>query len=90
MPNASCNAAVVAVRLVLRDQGNGVVRLEAAELLDGVCFGGLWCPLAFPPSLVVVDFLEVARPLVGLSPCHAFREGRCRPVSDDVREYCVW
>lgn len=85
---------VVTLLMVLRDMGNGVIRLECARLLglaDPVCNEEPDShPMVFPPSPAVADCLEIARCAAGVSPCHRFTEGRCRLVCDGVREYRVW
>lgn len=86
--------SALAVLMVLRDMGNGVVRLECARLLER--FNPRrdpdpgFHPMIFPPSPMVADCLDIARRSVGVCPGHEFTAGRCRPVTDEVMEYCIW
>ena len=84
----------LALLMVLRDMGNGVVRLECARLLARRD-PGRWIspdcqPMAFPASPPVADCLEIARRSLGVRPNHRFTAGRCRPVAERLTEYCVW
>lgn len=84
----------LAVLIVLRDMGNGVVRLECARLLERFDprhhLTPGFHPLIFPPSPSVADCLEIARRSTGVCPGHRFSNGRCRSVCDGVTEYCFW
>ena len=88
-PAHACAAETVTI--VVRDMGNGVLRLESCHLLPWRLLGdesGL--TLVFPLPLAVQDCLELAWGSLGSDPARCFSEGRCRPVCEDVREYYIW
>lgn len=80
---------VVALSILLRDLGNGVVRVEVEgwHFLERPTYGG-GEPLAAPFPSVVADAIACA--LCALGSHREFTAGRSRSVADDLTEICVW
>lgn len=85
-----------AIEVVLRDMGNGVVRiihfapvfgpLPSSEGFDP--FGAVSVP--FPLHSRIQDAVCLALCELGLDPSRTFSTGFMRPLSDDMTEVIVW
>lgn len=91
LENRTCS-----VELILRDMGNGVIRIERVTCVRGhpppaegfAVFGAV--PVQFPLCVAVSDALSVFAVELGIDSDHPFSDGYMRPVSDDMTEIMVW
>lgn len=87
-------AGAVTLLMVLRDMGNGVIRVESARVLDRlVALSGQFSdtiPVPFPLSPRMQDCVEVSMELAGLGQPPPFRDGLARCVCDAVTEVWLW
>ncbi len=85
----------ISLLMVLRDMGNGVSRVEAARVLDGlgsVPFGFHpdATPVLFPLSAAVQDCVDVSLGLNGAESPPLFQDGLARYVCDAITEVWLW
>lgn len=79
---------VFALLVVLRDLGNGVVRVEGARFSEVPPLVPDCVALAVPFSAVVSDALSCALGALGVQ--REFSAGLARSMSDDCTELYVW
>lgn len=85
-----------AIEVVLRDMGNGVVRILRFAPVPGPLppsagferFGAV--PALFPLHSAISDAVGVVLGELGLDPSRTFSDGFLRPLSDDITEVLVW
>lgn len=84
----------ITLLMVLRDMGNGVIRVESARVLHRLAgFSGQFAeavPVMLPLCPKMQDCVEASRELAGLKAHHPFRECRARCVCDRVTEVWLW
>lgn len=85
---------VVALLIVLRDMGNGVIRIEVAKMLEHFRPDTVAHPdfvaLPSPFSPRVADSIEAALGGLGVKDRREFTEARARSVCDRITELYVW
>lgn len=80
--------------MVLRDMGNGVIRVESARMVQ--CPGRFYCtfedaiPVLFPLSPRIQDCVEASMELSGGVCQPPFQDGLARSVCDGVTEVWLW
>lgn len=87
-------AGAVTLLMVLRDMGNGVIRVESARVLERIgAISGQFAdaiPVLFPLSPRMQDCVEVSLELAGGLRFPEFRDGLARCVCDHITEVWLW